>query len=103
PWSVEDDGQQLLPWVEALQQKAPRTNDIIELAANGAMPRTFVVNSSPVLGANGQYHGVLASFDDVTTLEEKKRELRRAMEAAEAANQTKSQFLANMSHEIRTP
>jgi signal transduction histidine kinase/CheY-like chemotaxis protein/HPt (histidine-containing phosphotransfer) domain-containing protein len=36
-------------------------------------------------------------------VEERTRELREAMTAAEAASCAKSEFLANMSHEIRTP
>jgi signal transduction histidine kinase/DNA-binding response OmpR family regulator len=36
-------------------------------------------------------------------VEERTKELRRAQDAAEEANRTKSKFLANMSHELRTP
>jgi len=37
------------------------------------------------------------------TVAQRTRELKRAMEIAEDANQAKSGFLANMSHELRTP
>ena len=36
-------------------------------------------------------------------LEEKNKALSKAKDAAEKANNTKSDFLANMSHELRTP
>jgi len=36
-------------------------------------------------------------------VEERTRDLKRALEEAAAANRAKSEFLANMSHEIRTP
>ncbi len=47
--------------------------------------------------------GVVGLLDDITLEREYHEKLKKAVEAAEAANQAKSVFLANMSHEIRTP
>lgn len=97
-----DVDEDQLPWQTALAEKRLIQNSRIKLSREDG-EKTFMANCSPLLGHQGNYCGVMVTFDDVTELEENQIQLREARDAADKANQAKSDFLANMSHEIRTP
>lgn len=69
-----------LPWGPALREGMTQTGVMIGMQSSTEGARMLMVNTTPILGADGRRRGALATFDDVTSIEQKNLQLEQMLE-----------------------
>ena len=84
PWRNHDsqgtEALKHIPWREAFESATPRTGVLLDLQITTEQRRTFLVNAAPIFSAKNRCQGVLTSLEDVTPLEQTKKELHFTLE-----------------------
>ena len=71
------------PWQHAMREGAGQAAVPLSLQNGGDDTRTFMVNGAPILDGSGKTRGALATFDDVTLIEQQNTELQKTLNTLE--------------------
>lgn len=88
---------------EIIQTKQPKLDEEHHLVLSDGTQYIYLLSKAPIFDEHGNVAGILGIMMDITQQKNTEKELIKAKEAAEAANQLKSEFIHNMEHDIRTP
>ncbi|MCP4377994.1 MAG: sensor domain-containing diguanylate cyclase [bacterium] len=78
---------QELPWRHAIRKGENRVGVHLSLSTASGITRTFIANGSPIIDDGGKARGALATFDDVTHIEEQNDQLQKMLKALEESRE----------------
>ena len=97
PYTIEE-----LPFAQALRGTVVKDAQMC-IQASSVQSHLLSVCATPLTDPSGKLCGVVGILREANERNSVEEALNRAKEAAERANQAKSEFLSRMSHELRTP
>ena len=74
-WQHVNDYEQETPWVTSIREASQLTERQMMLANSNGDRKLYVVDCAPAKDSNGKQSGVMVTFDDVTSREEKNLQL----------------------------
>lgn len=75
-WVRPHDQQSItFPWVRAIREESPQVEQLLRYRLADGTQRIFSTNSAPIVATDGKQRGTLATFRDVTHIEEHRAEL----------------------------
>ena len=82
-WSVSESQKPVkaFPWQQAMLEGVNQAAVPLILQGGEGDARTFMVNGAPILDGEGKTRGALATFDDVTQIEEQNTQLQKMLDA----------------------
>ncbi|MCP4710485.1 MAG: diguanylate cyclase [Planctomycetes bacterium] len=78
-YSEQADEDMMYPWEQSVRQGENQKSFPLTFQVGEDDVRTFMVNSSPIRGTDGKTRGALATFDDVSDIEEKNTKLEKTL------------------------
>jgi diguanylate cyclase (GGDEF)-like protein/PAS domain S-box-containing protein len=78
-WELPNKEDTELPWDAAVRLGKPQTGAALRITQGDGSKLSYMVNSAPIIDDKGKRRGVMATFDDVTKLEQKNDELQKML------------------------
>ena len=83
PWEIEASKLKIegFPWQRAMRDSIPQLGDLLVISGKQNQRRVMKVSAMPVFGEDGIQRGAMASFDDVTEIEQNREHLKTMLDS----------------------